>query len=46
VALLAGLEEVLRPAVIEVLDDPSRQHSDAVLARRPVRTMRIFSTEN
>src|ERR1700732_4961901 len=44
--LLPGLKEVFRPAVIQILDDPSRRHSSAMLSspRRPSRTMRIFSS--
>jgi hypothetical protein len=45
-ALLAGLQKFLRPAVIQVLDDPlaAAQLGDAVLAARPDSTMRIFSS--
>ena len=43
---LAGLQELLRPAVIEALGNtfPAAQFGNAGLPRRPSRTMRIFSS--
>jgi hypothetical protein len=45
-AFLASFQKFLRPAVIEVLDDPfaPAQLGNAVLAAQPVRTIRIFSS--
>src|SRR5688572_1298119 len=44
--LLAGLQELLGPAIIEVWAMPSLRHSSAMLSspRSPSRTMRIFSS--
>jgi hypothetical protein len=43
---LAGLEELLRPAVIKALGNPSRRQSSAMLysPRNPSNTIRIFSS--
>ena len=45
-ALLAGLQKFLRPAVIEVLDDPfaAAQLGNAVFAAQTDSTIRIFSS--
>ena len=44
--LLASLEKLLRPPVIQVLDNPlaPAELSDAVLAAKPSSTMRILSS--